>query len=73
LLKQIEDYTNSINKQITIAIMGCSVNGIGECEHADVGLFGSKEKLFIYKNGKQIKIVFIKNGFNELKKIIDSL
>jgi (E)-4-hydroxy-3-methylbut-2-enyl-diphosphate synthase len=53
--------------------MGCSVNGIGECEHADIGVFGSKDKLFIYKQGKQIKTIPVKNGFAEIKELINSL
>jgi 4-hydroxy-3-methylbut-2-en-1-yl diphosphate synthase IspG/GcpE len=50
--------------------MGCAVNGIGECEHANIGLYGSKNKLFFYKNGKHIKTIPISNGFSEIKKLI---
>jgi (E)-4-hydroxy-3-methylbut-2-enyl-diphosphate synthase len=50
--------------------MGCAVNGVGECEHADVGVYGSKNQLFIYKKGKLIKKVPIKNGFIEIQKLI---
>jgi 4-hydroxy-3-methylbut-2-en-1-yl diphosphate synthase IspG/GcpE len=51
--------------------MGCNVNGVGECEHADIGVYGSKNQLFIYYHSKQIKTIPIKDGFNELKKLIN--
>jgi (E)-4-hydroxy-3-methylbut-2-enyl-diphosphate synthase len=60
-----------MNKQMSIAIMGCNVNGIGECEHADIGIYGSKSKLFIYCRGKHIKTTSIKNGFSELIKLVN--
>jgi (E)-4-hydroxy-3-methylbut-2-enyl-diphosphate synthase len=67
----VETYTDTINLPLTIAIMGCAVNGIGECEHADIGVYGSKDKLFLYKNGKLIKTIKHENGFNEIRKLID--
>jgi (E)-4-hydroxy-3-methylbut-2-enyl-diphosphate synthase len=73
LLEQVESYCTTINKPISIAIMGCNVNGIGECEHANVGIYGNKDKLFIYYHGKQIKTTPINGGFNELKKLINIL
>jgi (E)-4-hydroxy-3-methylbut-2-enyl-diphosphate synthase len=51
--------------------MGCSVNGIGECKQADIGVYGSKNKLFIYYKGKQYKTVDINNGFKILCELID--
>jgi (E)-4-hydroxy-3-methylbut-2-enyl-diphosphate synthase len=52
--------------------MGCSVNGIGECEHANIGVYGSKDKLFLYKNGKLIKQIKHRDALNEIKKLIKS-
>ena len=57
----------SINKNITIAIMGCFVNGILEVEYADIGIYGTYNNYVrIYKKGKFIKII---KG-NEIKKEI---
>jgi 4-hydroxy-3-methylbut-2-en-1-yl diphosphate synthase IspG/GcpE len=50
--------------------MGCAVNGIGECEHANIGVYGDKNKLFLYKNGKLIKQIKHQDGFKEIKKMI---
>jgi len=59
--KQVEDKLSGINdNNLTIAVMGCSVNGPGEAAHADYGIAGcgkagcSKIGIFFAK-GKQIK------------------
>lgn len=39
-------------KPITIAIMGCPLNGIGEASSADVGISGSKDNVVIFKKGE---------------------
>ncbi|MCX7845752.1 MAG: flavodoxin-dependent (E)-4-hydroxy-3-methylbut-2-enyl-diphosphate synthase [Dictyoglomaceae bacterium] len=40
---------------LTIAIMGCEVNGPGEAKEADLGITGTKNKVFLFKYGKIIK------------------
>jgi (E)-4-hydroxy-3-methylbut-2-enyl-diphosphate synthase len=67
----VETYTNGINKNIDIAIMGCSVNGVGECKQADVGVFGNKTCAIIYKNGKLYRTVKHQHAFYVLKQLID--
>jgi (E)-4-hydroxy-3-methylbut-2-enyl-diphosphate synthase len=42
---------------LTIAVMGCVVNGPGESEHADIGLAGGGGVGVIYRKGKQIRRV----------------
>ena len=51
----------SMNKEITVAVMGCVVNGPGEGKHADIGIAGSNDKAIIFKKGKVFKTVQIKN------------
>lgn len=46
---------------ITIAIMGCIVNGPGEAKHADIGIAMDKEDGIIFKNGKILKRVNYSN------------
>ena len=41
----------SIDKDITVAIMGCLVNGPGEAKEADFAITGMKEKVYLYKHG----------------------
>ena len=52
LIKDITPFINSINKPLTVAIMGCIVNGPGEASHADIGLAGGKNKFVLFKKGQ---------------------
>jgi (E)-4-hydroxy-3-methylbut-2-enyl-diphosphate synthase len=47
----------SINKDITVAVMGCVVNGPGEGKHADVGIAGAADKVIIFKKGKIVQTI----------------
>ncbi len=55
--KKVEDYTASIKKPLTIAVMGCVVNGPGEAADADLGIAGGKDCCVIFKQGKVYKKV----------------
>ena len=57
LAKEVEEKLKSINKPITVAIMGCVVNGPGEAKHADIGIAGGKNKGVIFKKGEVVKTV----------------
>jgi (E)-4-hydroxy-3-methylbut-2-enyl-diphosphate synthase len=57
LLKKIEEKTKDIASPITIAVMGCSVNGPGEAKEADIGIAGGKRSAVIFKKGKKIATV----------------
>ena len=52
LAKQAEERFANINKDITVAIMGCVVNGPGEASAADIGVAGGKDCGVIFKGGK---------------------
>ena len=43
--------------ELTVAVMGCVVNGPGESEHADVGLAGGGGVGVIYRKGQQVRRV----------------
>jgi len=59
------------NKQpLTIAIMGCEVNGPGEAKEADIGIAFGKNSGMLFRKGKKIKKVDTKNAIKELLKII---
>lgn len=42
----------SSNKDITVAVMGCIVNGPGEGKHADIGICGAANSVLIFKHGE---------------------
>lgn len=57
LANMVEKMTASIEKPLTISVLGCPLNGIGEGENSDLGIAGGKEKSVILKNGKIYKTV----------------
>lgn len=57
LARQVEESLKSIEKPITVAVMGCVVNGPGEAKHADIGIAGGKEKAVLFKKGEVYKTV----------------
>ena len=57
---------------LTVAVMGCEVNGPGEAKHADFGLAGGRnDSLLLFGNGEIIRKVNSKNAVEELLKEID--
>ncbi len=57
---------NLQEKPITIAVMGCEVNGPGEAKEADIGIAASKGKVFLFRKGKIV-------GKSNPKNILDLL
>jgi len=66
ITKQLEQQTEKINKPLSIAIMGCGVNGPGEAKEVDLGIVGSETGNLFYKNGEIVERI-------EKDKIIDKL
>lgn len=55
LTKTLEEKLSDSKAPITIAIMGCAVNGPGEASHADIGIAGGNDKCVLFKKGQIIK------------------
>ena len=55
IVEEIEKRVANSKKPITIAIMGCVVNGPGEAIEADIGIAGGKGKVTLFKKGKILK------------------
>ena len=53
--QEIQDYLYSVDKDISVAIMGCMVNGPGESSHADIGISGVGNSIAIFKKGEIIR------------------
>jgi (E)-4-hydroxy-3-methylbut-2-enyl-diphosphate synthase len=47
----------AMDKKITIAVMGCAVNGPEEARHADLGITGAGDKVLIFRKGKIIRTI----------------
>jgi (E)-4-hydroxy-3-methylbut-2-enyl-diphosphate synthase len=63
-LKKVENEVKTIKAPITIAVMGCSVNGPGEAREADIGIAGGKKSAVIFKKGKKVATVKEKDIMN---------
>lgn len=70
IAKEIEDFLTTIEADITVAIMGCAVNGPGEAKHADIAIAGGVNEGLLIKKGEIIKKVKVEDMVNELKKEI---
>lgn len=55
LAKEVEKRLEDFDKPLTIAVMGCAVNGPGEAKHADYGIAGGINEGYIFKKGEIIK------------------
>jgi (E)-4-hydroxy-3-methylbut-2-enyl-diphosphate synthase len=47
----------SMKKSLTLAIMGCAVNGPGEARHADLGITGAGDRVLIFRHGKVVRTI----------------
>lgn len=72
VVNEIEQYLQKINKNITIAIMGCAVNGPGEAKHADIAIAGGKNEGLLIKRGKIIEKIPQSEMVTRLKKEIEA-
>lgn len=62
-----------ISKNCTIAVMGCVVNGPGEAKHADIGITGIGDKVYIFKHGEISKTVPLSEADVVFQQELDSL
>ena len=54
LASRVEDRLKSVKKDVTVAVMGCVVNGPGEAREADFGIAGGKDKGLIFRKGQVV-------------------
>ena len=73
IVNEIESFLNKINKNITVAIMGCVVNGPGEAKHADIGIAGGINEAVLFKHGEIVRKIKEENIIEELKQEILNL
>ncbi len=57
IAKQVEEFLQTIEANITVAVMGCAVNGPGEAREADIGIAGGIKEGLLFKKGEIIKKV----------------
>lgn len=73
LAQEVEERLKTVNKPITVAVMGCIVNGPGEASAADVGIAGGNGFGMLFSHGEVLKKVPEDQLVDELFKLIDAL
>ncbi len=73
LAQQVERRLEGVDKPITVAVMGCVVNGPGEAAAADVGLAGGRGEGVLFCKGEIVKKVPEERLVDELFALIDRL
>lgn len=62
-----------LEKNITVAIMGCVVNGPGEARHADLGITGAGKEIILFKNGEILRKVKEEEAFETFVEELEKL
>ncbi len=70
LAHKVEERFKNLNKTLTIATMGCPVNGPNEAKDADYGIAGANGEGYIFKKGELIKKVDENVLLDEFERII---
>ncbi len=73
MARQVEELLKGVDKPITVAVMGCVVNGPGEASHADVGIAGGKGEGVLFRHGEIVGKVPEDQLVPELMKLIETL
>ena len=73
LAGEVEERLKAVDKPITVAVMGCVVNGPGEAAAADVGIAGGDGVGLLFRRGEIVKKVPQAELVDELFRLIDEL
>ena len=57
IVKEMEEWLDTVDKDVTVAIMGCPVNGPQEASRADIGVAGGKDSAVLFKKGKIVRTI----------------
>lgn len=73
LANEVEERLKTVDKPITVAVMGCVVNGPGEASAADCGIAGGVGEGLLFKKGQIVKKVPQERLVEELFALIETL
>ena len=73
LAGEVEERLKSVDKPITVAVMGCAVNGPGEAAAADCGIAGGIGEGLLFQKGEIVKKVPQDRLVDELFALIEKL
>ena len=61
---KVADAFKDVTAPLTVAVMGCVVNGVGEGSHADIGIAGGRDGGILFRKGQ--KPVTVRGDFSEI-------
>lgn len=73
IANETEKRLENVDKDITVAVMGCAVNGPGEAREADIGIAGGAGEGLIFKHGEILRKVSEDKIIDELMKEIEKM
>ena len=73
IVKEMEAYLETVDKDISVAIMGCPVNGPQEAARADIGVAGGKQSAILFKKGQIVRTIPQDQIIQTLKEEIEKL
>ncbi len=73
IAKRVEELLKNVDKPVTVAVMGCIVNGPGEARHADVGIAGGKGEGVLFRHGEIVARVPEDELVPRLMRLIEKL
>ncbi len=71
IVKELEARVKPISKSLTVAVMGCAVNGPGEAREADLGVAGGKQNFLLFKKGSVVAKIPESQVINRLMEEIE--
>ncbi len=71
LAGEVENRVRDLNRDITVAVMGCAVNGPGEAREADYGIAGGKDKGILFRKGEVLGTYPYEELLGRLMKLIE--
>ena len=73
IAKEVECRLASMEKDITVAVMGCVVNGPGEAKNADIGVAGGRDEAVLFRKGEVVRKIPFSSIVEELMKEIEAM
>lgn len=72
-LEEVSDVVHSLRRPLTIAVMGCVVNGPGEAKKADLGISGAGKMAILFKGGQILRSVPIEQAAAAFREEVEKL
>ena len=73
IAEEVERRLRAVHRPLTVAVMGCIVNGPGEAREADIGIAGGKGKAVIFRKGEVLRTVSEEQAVDALMAEIEQL